>query len=77
LIVTFKAVPKALHYQLSCAPIPAAGATVNPTTILVANTKPPTAINNLTPGTTYTFQVRAFGNLGYSEWSNTAQRMVI
>jgi len=77
LILTFKNVPKALHYQVSYAPVPAAGASGNPTTIMVTNTKPPTAINNLTPGTTYTFQVRAFGKLGYSEWSNTAQRMVI
>ena len=77
MIVTFKLVPKALHYQLSYAVVPAAGASVNPTTILVANTRPPTAINHLTPGTTYTFQVRAFGKLGYSEWSDMAQRMVI
>ncbi len=77
MIVTFKPVPKALHYQFSYAPIPAAGASVNPTTILVTSTQPPTTIKNLTPGITYTFQLRAFGKLGYSEWSNTAQRMVI
>jgi hypothetical protein len=75
--MTFKSVPKALHYQISFAPVPAAGASVSPTTILVAKTKPPTVIKNLTPATTYTFQVRAFGKLGYSEWSATAQRMVI
>jgi hypothetical protein len=77
MIVTFKPVPKALHYQLSQAPVPAAGASVNPTTILVTSTKPPTTIKHLTPGTIYLFQVRAFGKLGYSEWSNAAQRMVI
>ena len=76
-IVTFKAVPKALHYQLSYGPVPGAGGSVDPTMIVVTNTRPPTVINNLTPGTIYTFQVRAFGRLGYSEWSNTAQRMVI
>ena len=76
-MVTLKPVPKALHYQLSYAPVPAAGGSVGPTTIVVTNTRPPTVINNLTPGTIYTFQVRAFGKLGDSEWSNTAQRMVI
>src|SRR2546427_5469248 len=77
IIVTFKPVPKALHYQVSHVPVPASGPSVNPTTVFVTSTKPPTVIKNLTPGTTYLFQVRAFGKLGYSEWSNPAQRMVI
>ena len=77
IIVTFKKVPKALHYQVSHVPVPASGPSVNPTTVFVTSTKPPTVIKNLTPGTTYAFQVRAFGKLGYSEWSNPAQRMVI
>ena len=77
MILTLKPVPKALHYQISCVSVQAAGGTVNPITLLVATAKPPTVIKNLTPGTIYTFQVRAFGKLGYSEWSNTVQRMVI
>ena len=76
-IVAFKAVPKALHYQLSYAPAAEAGASVDRTTIMVTGTRPPTVISNLTPGTIYTFQIRAFGKLGYSDWSNPAQRMVI
>ena len=32
---------------------------------------------NLAPGTIYTFQVRAFGTLGYTDWSNPVQRMCI
>ena len=38
--------------------------------MLVPTTKPPTVLNNLTPGGTYTFQVRAYGKLGYSDWSD-------
>jgi hypothetical protein len=44
---------------------------------LAATTKPPTAVNNLTPGTSYTFQVRAFGKLGYSDWSAAVERASI
>ena len=77
MILTLKPVPKAVHYQISCIPVQTAGGTVNPITVLVATTKPPAVIKNLTPGTIYTFQVRAFGKLGYSDWSNTTQRMVI
>ena len=29
-----------------------------------------TTISNLTPGTTYQFQVRGLGKLGYSDWSD-------
>ena len=32
-------------------------------------------IGNLTPGTTYTFQVRALGRLGYTNWSDPVSRM--
>ncbi len=33
------------------------------------------AIYGLTPGTTYTFQVRALGSLGQSDWSDAATRI--
>jgi hypothetical protein len=34
-------------------------------------------IGGLTPGTTYAIQVRAYGQLGYTEYSDSATRMVI
>ena len=77
LVVTIRPVTKAKSYELRYAPVPAAGATVTYTTTLVASTKPSTPINNLTPGVTYTFQVRAFGKLGFSDWSASADRMCI
>jgi Fibronectin type III domain len=77
LLLTIRPVLHARHYEVRYAPVPAAGAAVNWTTILAATTKPPTAVNNLTPGTSYTFQVRAFGKLGYSDWSAAVERMCI
>jgi len=76
LLVTIQSV-KARSYELRYAPVPAAGATVNSTTIVVSSTKPATPINNLAPGTIYTFQVRAFGKLGFSDWSASVERMSI
>ena len=32
-------------------------------------------VDNLTPGTTYVFQVRALGPLGYTDWSDAVNRM--
>jgi hypothetical protein len=75
--ITSRSLPNALYYELSCVPVSAAGGSVDPVTVIVTGTKHPTVIKKLTPGTIYKFQVRAFGKLGFSEWSNTAQRMVI
>ena len=77
LLVTIQPVARARSYELRYAPVPAAGATVNWTRIVVASTKPATPINNLTPGGNYTFQVRAFGKLGFSDWSAPVERMSI
>jgi hypothetical protein len=77
LLVTIHPVPKARTYELRYATVPAAGATVNWTTIVVSSTRPPVAINNVTPGSKYTFQVRAFGKLGFSDWSGLVERMAI
>jgi hypothetical protein len=78
LLATIKPVAKARSYDLRYATVPAAGAAaaaITWTMITVANVKPATAINNLTPGTTYQFQVRAFGKLGFSDWSDTVNKM--
>jgi hypothetical protein len=77
LVVTIKNVPRARHYELRYGAVPVGGGAVNWTTLLVATTKPPAAFNNLTPGGTYSFQVRAFGKLGYSDWSDLVSRMCI
>jgi hypothetical protein len=77
LVVTIKPVAKARNYDLRYAPAAPAGTVINWTTVTVATAKPAPIVNNLIPGTIYTFQVRAFGKLGYSDWSSTVSRMVI
>jgi len=71
LVVSIHPVPRARSYELRYA----AGGTTNWITVVVASTKPPTTISNLTRGTDYAFQVRAFNKLGFSDWSGTANQM--
>jgi len=77
LVVTIKPVEKARNYDLRYAPAVPAGTVINWTTVTVATAKPAPIINNLIPGTIYSFQVRAFGKLGHSDWSFPVSRMVI
>jgi hypothetical protein len=76
-IVAIKPVAKARHYELESGAVPAGGGTISWVTQLVATTRPPTVFSNLTPGGTYAFRVRAFGKLGYSDWSDPVSRMCI
>jgi hypothetical protein len=77
LIVTIKSVPKARHYELQSAAVPVGGGAINWTTQMMATTKPPSVFSNLNPGGTYSFRVRAYGKLGYSDWSDPVSRMTI
>jgi len=77
LLVSIKPVPKARNYELRFAAQAAAGAPVQWTTITVATAKASVQIGGLTPGTTYMFQVRAFGHLGFTDFSDSVSRMVI
>jgi len=77
LLVSNKPVNKARSYDIRYAPEPAAGAAINWTVVSVASTKPATPINTLARGVSYVFQVRAFGKLGFSDWSSSAERMCI
>jgi hypothetical protein len=76
--VSIKSVGRAKTYELRYGPVGAGGAT--PATWLtetVPNAKTAAAIHGLTPGTTYAIQVRAYGPLGYTAWSDSATRMCI
>jgi hypothetical protein len=77
LLVTIKGVLKARAYELRYAPIDIVGQPGTWTPLTVARVKQPTAINNLTPGTAYAFQVRAFGLAGHTDWSDLVSRMCI
>jgi hypothetical protein len=71
-------VRKAKAYEFRFGAVGAGG--VAPTswsTHTTPNSKAAAAISGLTPGTTYVIQVRAYGSLGFTEWSHPATRMVI
>jgi len=78
LLAWIKAVFKAKHYQLRCGPVGPGGATpVSWLMLTVSGTKAAAPFNGLTPGTMYAIQVRAYGKLGYTDWSDSATRMCI
>jgi hypothetical protein len=69
-------VPKALSYHLHYAPVPSGGGAPATWTDQIITSTKPTIIEGLTPGTIYTFQVRALGRLGFTNWSDAVNRMV-
>jgi hypothetical protein len=79
LLAQIKAVGKARHYKLRFIAMPPDGTVPGPTAAwteaMVPTTRPATPFNDLTPGTIYVFQVQAWGNLGYSAWSDPVSRM--
>jgi len=77
LLVTIKRVNKAASYKIRYAPAAADGTPTTWMTMPATRVRPATSINNLTPGTVYTFQVQALGNLGFSDWSDAVNRMTI
>ena len=68
-------VAKALSYDLRYAPLPANGATPNWTQVTLPSKKP-YLVSNLTPGTIYTFEARALGRLGYTDFGAAVNKMV-
>ncbi len=77
LLVTVQAVRKAKHYELHYGPVGAGGATPASWVALILPNAKIATVSGLTPGTTYAFQVRAYGVLGYTGWSSSATRMSI
>jgi hypothetical protein len=76
--VSIKSVRHAKNYQLRRGQVGPGGATPATWSIVtVPNAKTAAVISGLTPGTTYAIQVRAYGALGYTEWSDSAVRMAI
>ena len=72
LLVMINGVVKARSYEIRYAQV--TGETVGSWTIQAAATvQSAIPINSLTPGAMYTFQVRAFGRLGFTDWSGSAR----
>ena len=76
--VSIKPVRKAKSYELRYGAAGAGGAAPAAwSTLMVPSAKTAVPVNGLTPGTTYAIQVRAYGQLGYTQYSDSATRMVI
>ena len=75
LLAEVKAVPKALSYELREGVVGSGGTPATWTNHLVTSVRKPFAVNGLTPGAIYAFQVRAMGKLGYTDWSDSVTCM--
>jgi hypothetical protein len=79
MLLSVKNQKKALHHDAKVTPVGGAnpGLSGQGTMLTVSSLKQPITFNGLTPGTIYSFQVRAYGKLGYTEWSDPVTRMCI
>jgi hypothetical protein len=78
LLVSITPVRKAKSYELRFGIAGSGGAAPAAwSTLMAPNARTAVSISGLTPGTTYAVQVRAYGQLGYTEYSDSATRMVI
>jgi hypothetical protein len=73
-IVSITPVDKARNYELHYAAVVAGGAPPSWTTITLPSVRAGVVIAGLTSGSTYSFQVRAYGKLGWTEWSDTVSK---
>jgi hypothetical protein len=72
------AVPRAKFYEVRMAAVNAGGDPGPWQNLDLLSKSKGITIGKLTPGTTYTFQVRSLGgSTGYSEWSNSVSRMCL
>ena len=69
-VVKPKRLPKAVNYDVRYASLGTGGTPGTWVTVTLPSAKK-AAIQNLTPGATYAFQVRAYGKLGHTDWSDS------
>ena len=66
--------PSAVSYEARWAPM-VNGTPGNWTVLSIPLTRPPAIIGGLTPGASYTFQVRAQRRTGWTDWSDAVTRI--
>ena len=74
--VKIGSVLKALIYQLRYGAIPSGGGPPATWSEQFITSTKPTVIEDLTPEAVYTFEVRALGRLGFTNWIDAVNRMV-
>ena len=70
-------VAQAFSYEVRYGAVPPGGGPPALYTLVPITDKKSTVISGLTPGTQYTFQIRALGRMGYSDWSDPANRIAL
>jgi hypothetical protein len=75
--VTFKRGKRALVHDFRYGVTPAGGGLPSTWTEIRLGSSKPLLVSNLTPGTVYTFQVRAQGRLSLTDWSDPVSRMAV
>jgi len=75
LLLAIQPLPRARSYEVRYAPLGSGGTPGTWATATFTSARRAAPVNSLTPGTTYAFQVRALGRLGYTDWSDSATRM--
>jgi hypothetical protein len=75
--VQVEAIPKAKGYEFRYGPVVNGAPPTSWTSKLVSKVKPPVGFQGLTPGTVYAFQVRAFGVVGYTDWTDSTTCMCV
>jgi hypothetical protein len=68
---------KVISYELRYSAVPAALPVAAWPSLMLTSARAPASIRGLTPGVVYSFQVRAFGKLGHSDWSDAVTRRCI
>ena len=69
--------PDAYSYEVQYAPVSTEGAVGAWKNQPIATIRPVPVISGLTPATIYAFQVRALTKAGFTDWSDSVQRIVI
>ena len=70
-VVKVKGLPNAISYDLRYGVVVNGNPQASAWTTLALPGSKKVTISNLTPGATYAFQVRAFGRLGHTDWSDS------
>ena len=77
ILAQITALPKARSYELRYTAIGADGKPGAWTLVPPYAKSRNMSVTGLTPGTAYTFQARALGRLGYTDWSDAANRISV
>ena len=77
LLVRIATIPKAKSYEFRYGAVVNGAPPTSWTSKVVSKVKPPVGFQGLTPGTVYAIQVRAFGVLGYTNWTDSKTCMCV